>query len=276
VIVRRPAFVFESNFEADPRRFFRVLTTALMYSSGFYLDAAWLPLDFVRPLFADLKFSLPRLTQKEYIRLVARVPRRELFDDRAPRWLIGIPIWEWPVPVVSPGRRETKEGWLEFYERSWHSSDDAIPMLGGKEVDTKSVERMFTGVDRDSAQFEKQNDFFEGLGLIDVGVVKVDYSSTDKMLFWIELDQWLGLLKSGSLDKWLGNAGNVCLKRNNLCEQMRTDLRCFEDTSVFEKIQRNSVTIAEMWGLTPLQQNSNSRIGVSFQEAIGFLFSWGF
>jgi hypothetical protein len=276
VIVKRPAFVFEPALVNDSQTFFRILTTALLFSNGFYLDAAWLHCAFVRDLFEKVTFGLPRLAAKGYMPLATRIPRAELDFAWAPKWLREIQMWEWPIPIAPPERRETEDGFLIFVEKSWLSSSDAIPLLGSVIVDSEKVNRMFIRQDKEADTSDLDLDIFNGIGAIEIGSVEVDHSSTDRVLFWIELDQVFGLLKSNTLNQFLGVARTEAMERLHLCEKLRNAVMHGNQHSVFNHVQESALIITEKWGLKSHHQAGETRIGISFQESLGFLFSWKF
>jgi hypothetical protein len=272
--VLRPAFVFQEGMELY--EFQRLLATALLFSGGFYFDAAWLGLDDVQLLFRNSTFGLPRLACKGYVQVVTRVPRGDFLPATAPKWLASVRIWEWPTPVLSP-ERSVVNGFVVFSEQKWELSDNSVPFDGTKSIDFNDIKAVFADDNEgDYGNWSANAEFFAKAANSQPLNNEEHSRPLDRVLFWLETRDFLELLITpGRLGNLLGVPTQGNRKRIVSCERMRDCIHRCSEPELHQVMGECSFEIARSWNLNPPQSEpANGSFAVSLLETIGFLSSW--
>jgi hypothetical protein len=177
-----------------------------------------------------------------------------------------------------PYRAQQNVGdFVDFKERKWKDSEEAVPFTGRVSFSPGKVENLFTVESENQEVCSVHLDYasvFRGIGLIQVSELDEDVAMDDLALVWLDLDEWLSLLCTPNLAVFLGAANAFHNERLLLCEGMRSAVDKLSGNDLARVLSSCAEKLVCNWGLTPLRQPSNNTICVSLREAIGFLASW--
>ena len=271
------------------QRFFVSLFSALSFSNGFCLDAAWLTNS---PLAAPLEnqnSSLRRLFAKEFIHMVSRIPREEMlasFPENL-RYFVGDHrVWSWPTRNAIPRRQElrmeiekdkTVEKFIQFFPGE---RDQSLIMEG----------------DRLKAKDEKFSDGFVNFSQVPVEIPTLlrkiaashgDESLDDfapigetplkRTLLTTSKQDIISALDRSELGGILGSGGEASRKRKLSCISLTKEMTAPptgppEDN--FGRIRDHAKNVAEILNFPHCAPTDKDAISVCLADIFGFLLCW--
>jgi len=266
--------------DADTGRIwlYRNLVNALLFSDGFYLDLAWLPL-LSRHIQNEVS-SLRRLFAKGYLTIVSRIPRETWITEFEPdieAFLRNLDVLDWPASFARPDPRPVSPE-IEFFEYPLRTRIDTLA-YGERALESKlPVQDWFVNANSELTAVRPPDFVWRAMQRMTLsGKLFSKHSSTlDQELFFTSvsrIDEFLGGRKMCSV---LGSTRESEQERIANCEHMLQELSRsaggFSPDSL-RRLQALAARTAELVGLEISDNGRDEEIGISVRGVIGYLLA---